>query len=65
MVVSGMWVIRASSDNDHSLPSAKTMRIDVTLLVTVRPDSTALPAIVGLPSPLIGDGHRHRWSRAG
>jgi hypothetical protein len=55
-----MWVIRASSDNDHSLPSAKTMRIDVTLLVTVRPDSTALPAIVGLPSPLIGDGHRHR-----
>jgi hypothetical protein len=29
------------------VPSAKAMRIAVTLLVTVRPASTALPAIVG------------------
>jgi hypothetical protein len=32
------------------MPSANAMRIAVTLLVTVRPDSTALPATIGLPS---------------
>ena len=50
-MVSGIWVSRASSDSDQSVPSANAMRIAVTLLVTVRPDSTALPAIVGLLRP--------------
>ena len=59
-----MFVIRASSESDQPVPSAKAMRIAVTLLVTVLPDSTALPAIVGLSSSLIGGGHSHRRGRS-